>query len=209
MSGYPVTTRILSIDPDHPNPAVIAEATAALRSGALVILPTETVYGVAADPRIPEAMDCLYAAKGRVKTKPLSLFSAGIENVQAAVSAWSDVTDRIARAFWPGPLTLVLRTAGGFTGFRVPDHAVPLLLLKEVGFSLAVTSANCSGEPETLTAEDAGRVLGDAVSIVLDAGPSPGGTPSTVVKIDGDKVEVLRERAISRENIIKTAKLTI
>ena len=112
----------------------------------------------------------------------------------------------LARRFWPGPLTLVLSTPHGFRGFRVPKYAVTLALLRSVGRVLAVTSANRSGEPPTVTAQEAAEAVGGRVSVVLDAGRSPGGVPSTVVRVDGEKVEILREGAITRNEIMRVVR---
>ncbi len=193
--------RILCLDPLRPEPGPIGEAAAALTRGVLVIVPTETVYGLAADPRLPGAETAIHAAKGRPDNEPVTLFAAGLEQVKARGAVLRGAGEKLARAFWPGPLTLVVKTPDGFTGFRVPDHAVPLALLREVGSVLAVTSANRSGEPPALNAEAAVAALGSSVALVLDAGPSPGGVPSTVVRVDGDEVRVLRPGAISEERI--------
>jgi L-threonylcarbamoyladenylate synthase len=193
--------RILRLDPLRPDPGPVGEAAAALTRGGLVIVPTETVYGLAADPRFPGAGTAIYAAKGRPDHKPVTLFAADVEQVKARGAVLGPAGEKLARAFWPGPLTLVVKTPDGFTGFRVPDHAVPLALLRKVGSVLAVTSANRSGELPAVTAETAAAALGSKVEMILDAGPSPGGVPSTVVRVDGDEVQVLRDGAISEGEI--------
>ncbi len=197
--------RILGLDPFRPDPGPIGEAAAALTRGVLVIVPTETVYGLAADPRFPGAETAIYAAKRRLDNKPVTLFAAGLEQVKARGAVLGRAGEKLARTFWPGPLTLVVETPDGPTGFRVPDHAVPLALLRKVGSVLAVTSANRSGEPPALTAEAAVAALGSSVAVVLNAGPSPGGVPSTVVRVDGEKVQILRDGAISGEEIRRAA----
>jgi tRNA threonylcarbamoyl adenosine modification protein (Sua5/YciO/YrdC/YwlC family) len=108
----------------------------------------------------------------------------------------------LANKFWPGPLTLVLDAGGEFVGFRVPAHEVALELLKKMGTVLCVTSANRSGEPPALNASDAARALGSSVALILDAGPAIGRVPSTVVKIKGAHVEILREGAIPKNDIL-------
>jgi L-threonylcarbamoyladenylate synthase len=198
--------RILRPDPWQPDPGLIEVAAAALIRGVLVIVPTETVYGLAADPRFPGAEMALYAAKGRPDDKPVTLFAAGLEQVKARGVVLGEAGEKLARAFWPGPLTLVVSTPEGFTGFRVPGHAVPLALLRCVGSVLAVTSANRSGEAPAVTAEGAVAALGSKVALVLDAGPSPGGVPSTVVRVDGERVEILRDGAISAGEIWRVVK---
>lgn len=192
--------RIRRINALQPEPEFIREAAEALRAGGLVILPTETVYGVAADPRTPDGVERLYRAKSRDPRKPLPLLAAEPDDVRRAGAIWSPAADALARAFWPGALTLVLPVGGGTEGFRVPDHAVARAVIRAAGVALRVTSANSSGEPPALTAEAAVTALGPHLDLVLDAGPSPGGVPSTVVSVCGP-VRVLREGAIPAARI--------
>ena len=176
-----------------------------LARGELVVIPTETVYGLAADPRAPGAVEKIYGAKERPETKPIAFLAADLEQVRARGAVLEPAAVRLVRRFWPGPMTLVLKTPAGFVGFRVPDYQLTLSLLWKAGSALAVTSANRSGEPAALTAAEAADALGERVALVLDAGPSPGGVPSTVAKVDGDKVDVLRESAIRRDEILRVA----
>lgn len=179
----------------------IAEAAAVLRRGALVILPTDTVYGMAADPRVPGAEKRLAQAKGRRATKPIPLLASGLAAVERWRPDFGAVGRELARRFWPGPLTLVLKTSRGWEGFRVPAHPVALALVKASGGLLRVTSANRSGRPPALTANRAAAALGTAAALVLDAGPAPGGIPSTVVRVQGSCWQILRAGAISRAAI--------
>jgi L-threonylcarbamoyladenylate synthase len=109
----------------------------------------------------------------------------------------------LADTWWPGPLTLVLPVRGGLTGFRIPDHPVPLGILERVNGILAVTSANLSGGEDPVTADQAAADLGDRVELVLDGGSCAGGVPSTVVKVVNGDVEILREGAIAEADIIR------
>lgn len=197
--------RVLAVDAGRPDPGAIAQAVAALRRGDLVVVPTETVYGVAADPRVPGALAKLRGAKGRPADKPIARLVPDLASARAEGAALGVAAERLARRFWPGPLTLVARSPGGAVGYRVPDHAVTLLVLRAAGAALAVTSANLSGEAPAVTASQAVASLGEHVALVLDAGPSPGGVPSTVVRADGERVEILREGAIGRERILAVA----
>jgi L-threonylcarbamoyladenylate synthase len=165
-----------------------------------VVVPTETVYGLAVDPSVPGAMDQLFAAKGRPSDKPVALFVPAVGDVLGRGAG--DGAAALAQRYWPGPLTLVLETPQGPTGFRIPDHPVTLALLEDYGAPLAVTSANLSGGAPATTAEEAVEALGASVSLVLDAGPVRGGVPSTVVKLGGGEPEVLREGAIPTEEIL-------
>ena len=174
----------------------VRAAAAALRRGGLVVLPTETVYGLAADPRVPGAEERLWAVKGRAPSKPIALLAAGAAEVDAFGVAWGERGRRLAARYWPGPLTLVMRVGAGWEGFRVPDHRVALLLLRAAGGVLRVTSANRSGEPDALSAGEAVRSIGPLVDVVIDAGAVRVGRPSTVVRVDGENLTVLREGAI-------------
>jgi L-threonylcarbamoyladenylate synthase len=190
------TPRIVSVDPVRPDEGILRDAAAVLKRGGLVILPTETVYGIAADPRNGEAAARLCAAKRRPVQKPLARFVSGLDSILREGAEPGRSGRLLAAAFWPGPLTLVMRRADGWTGYRVPDHPVPLGLLKQVGGPLLVSSANPSGERETRTAREAAAAFGDRVEWVLDGGVAKGGIPSTVVRVTDPGVEILREGAI-------------
>lgn len=177
------------------------EVVAALRRGALVILPTDTVYGVAADPHLPGAEQRLFRAKRRPDEKPIPLLAADCRQVEAYEAELGTFGRALARRYWPGALTMVLKTGNRWEGFRVPNHPVTLAILKAVGGILRVTSANLSGKPAALTAGAAITALGPVVELAVDAGPAPGGVPSTVVKIGPGVFEVLREGAIPGREI--------
>lgn len=174
----------------------------ALKQGRLVIVPTDTVYGVAADPTVPGAEKRICAAKGRDANKPIPLLAAGIADIEAYGAVLGPAEKRIAARFWPGPLTLVLRVGRGDEGFRVPDCAVTLELLRRCGI-LRVTSANLSGAPPALTVHEAVDMLEEYVDVALDAGPAPGGVPSTVARIEHGTPVILREGAISKTQLEK------
>jgi L-threonylcarbamoyladenylate synthase len=198
----PHCPRILSTRPD-PEAAVRA-AAAALRAGRLVVLPTDTVYGVAADPRAPGGEERLCAAKGRDRDKPIPLLAADLAAVEAGGALLRGPERRLAGRFWPGPLTLVLDVRGAARrteGFRVPACGVALALLRAAGGVLRVTSANMSGEPPALTAGAAAAALGAAVDLVLDAGPAPGGIASTVARVEDGRLRILRQGALAPEEL--------
>lgn len=185
--------------------ALLDEAARVLERGGLVIIPTETVYGVAAHPGAAEAARRLAAVKGRDSGKPIAFLAAGIDDVKRCGVAWDSVSARLADRFWPGPLTMVLDLEGrdGETeGFRVPDFDVTRQLLRRCGGLLRVTSANLSGEPAALTAGEAVRALGGAVELVIDAGRVPGGTASTVVRVAAGEITILREGAMTENEIL-------
>lgn len=178
-------------------PEAVARAAELVSAGELVVVPTETVYGVAARGDDAGAMAKLYAAKGRDAGKPVSRMAAGAEGVRRDGAEWGAAAEKMSAAFWPGALTMVLRKGDGWTGYRVPDHPVALDWLRRLDFLPAVTSANLSGEPAAVTAEAAWEALKGRVALVLDDGPSPGGVASAVVRVDGTRVELLRDGALA------------
>lgn len=185
-----------------PAPAVAA-AVAALRRGELVVLPTETVYGVAADPNAPGAVDRMYAAKGRDPNKPVAFLASGVDQVEAYGADFGPSGQALALRFWPGPLTLVLKTNDGtFQGFRVPDHPASLAVAKLLPNPVLLTSANLSGGADPKTAQEAVQEIGKFVSVVVDAGPARGGVPSTVVRVDGRTLTCIREGALPFADVL-------
>ncbi len=181
------------------NPELQA-ALDALSSGLLVGVPTETVYGIAADPFSAEAVDGLFCLKGRPEDRPLPILAADAKAV-AGVARFDERAYEAAERYWPGPLTLVLPRAPGLPswlgdlergsiGVRVPDHAVALSLLATAG-PLAVTSANRSGGEPAVDDAGARATLGDEIAVYL-AGGGSGWAPSTVVDLTGPIARVLR-----------------
>jgi L-threonylcarbamoyladenylate synthase len=200
MSGR--RPEVLRVDPLRPSSQAVAVAAGLLRRGELVVLPTDTVYGVAADPNVAQAVERIYRAKGRDPGKPLPLLVADIQDVARRGAVLGQRARALAQRYWPGPLTLVLRAGDTFEGFRVPDHPVTLAVLRAAGGVLRVTSANRSGEPAAQDAEAAAAALAGHVRLVLDAGPAPLGRESTVVREEGGELTVLREGAIPAAEIL-------
>lgn len=181
-------------------PPWLRSAVDAIRSGAVIGVPTDTVYGVAADPRHERAVGELYRVKGRPEHKPIGLLAASIAQVEELADLGAGA--RLARRHWPGALTLVVvprvllpdwvgTTAVRTVGIRVPDHDGLRLLLEETG-PLAVTSANRSGGEEVHDDIEARAIFGDEISVYVP-GRSPGGVASTVVDVTGGAPVVLRE----------------
>ena len=190
--------------------ASIRRAAETCRAGELVILPTETVYGVAVRADLPAALARLCAAKGREAAKHLTRMAGDLDAIRTVGTIVDETTQRLAAAFWPGPLTMVLPDGvGGWLGFRVPNHPVALAWLRELSFLPAVTSANRSGTPPALTAQQAWAALTPHVALALDDGPSPGGQASTVVRVEQGAVQILRNGPISREDIATAARLPV
>lgn len=202
-----------------PDAAAIAAAARLLRAGRLVAFPTETVYGLGADATSDTAVGALYRAKGRPAQNPLIVHVPNL----AAAEPFAEFDSRartLARTFWPGSLTLVLRrrghgissvaTAGLDTiALRVPDHPVALQLLRAAALPLAAPSANRSGKLSPTTAQHVREGLGDAVELVLDGGACRIGIESTVVALDGPEPRLLRPGAIAAEKIAQALGLPL
>ena len=186
-----------------PEASVIA-VLQALDDGQVVVIPTDTVYGLAVDPFRPSAADRLFALKRRPRTVDLPLLVASADQVATVATGVPQVAELLMARFWPGPLTLVvprrpdleadLGDDEATVGVRCPDHPVPLTLCRRHG-PLATTSANLHGEPTMTTAAEVGSALGDSVAVVLDGGPCEG-EPSTVVDCTGEEPKCLREGRI-------------
>lgn len=191
--------------------AAIARAARRLRGGGLVAFPTETVYGLGADAREPEAVRRVFAAKGRPPDNPLIVHvgeQGGLASVAAAVTP---LAEELTRRFWPGPLTVVVdavdelprETTGGLdtVAVRMPDHPVALALLRHADGPVAAPSANRSGRPSPTTAGHVAADLAGVDGLILDAGACPVGVESTVVDARGQAPVVLREGAVTREDL--------
>lgn len=190
--------------------AGLAAATLAVQRGELVVLPTDTVYGVGADAFDPASVRRLLAAKGRGREMPppVLVSAAGtLDALAVGVQAWARA---LIDELWPGPLTLVCRQqpslqwdlgdSRGTVAIRMPDHAVALDLLSRTG-PLAVSSANRSGMGPAVDADQAESMLGEAIAVILDDGSSPGPVPSTIVDATGSPGRVLRLGAVSLERL--------
>jgi L-threonylcarbamoyladenylate synthase len=198
---------ILKVDPRSPDASLIARAAEAILAGEPVAFPTETVYGLGADALSCQAVERIYAAKGRPPNNPLIVHVADAEAARALVTHWPDSATALAKAFWPGPLTLVLPkseripdlvTAGLPTvAIRVPAHPVALALLRAAGVPIAAPSANRSNEISPTTAEHVSKSLGDRVGLILDAGPTDIGIESTVLGLWGPTPVLLRPGSLS------------
>jgi L-threonylcarbamoyladenylate synthase len=188
--------------------ARIAEAAAALRRGGVIAYPTETFYGLGALASDGEAVARLVRAKGRPDGKPLPLLGADTSQL-TLVAEFSPLARRLAAAFWPGPLTLVLPArpglpaaitgGGGTVGVRVTGSAVAAALAAAAGGALVATSANRSGQPPPTTTAGLDPALLDRLDLVLDGGPTPGGAPSTVVAVEDGRLTLLRPGAVAIE----------
>ena len=192
---------IVSALGDPPPPTAVLQAVRALAQGVPIGVPTDTVYGLAADPFRPGATDRIFAAKRRPRDANLPVLVSGIDQALALSTAVPGLALELMRRYWPGPLTIVIPAKPGLgadlgedeltVGVRSPNHPVPLALCAAAG-PLATTSANRHGEPPLVTAEEVARSFGDAVPVVLDGGTCEG-SPSTVVDCTGQELKLLRE----------------
>nr|WP_205830140.1 L-threonylcarbamoyladenylate synthase [Microbispora sp. CL1-1] len=188
----------------------LAEAISTVRRGELVVLPTDTVYGIGADAFTPSAVNALLEAKGRGRDIPVPVLVGTVRAANALVESLGTYGQDLVDAFWPGPLTLILRAnrslswdlgdTKGTVAVRMPLHPVALDLLKETG-PMAVSSANRSGNPPPTTVDEAEEQLGDAVDVYLDAGPCADSVPSTIVDLTTAVPRVLRKGAIPVDKI--------
>jgi L-threonylcarbamoyladenylate synthase len=199
---------------DCSDPAQLAEglqeAQAALRRGQLVVMPTDTVYGVAAEAFDPVAVDRLLAAKGRGRDMPPPVLVGSVRAAIALIQELGEMGKDLVDEFWPGGLTLVFRSSPtlvwdigetkGTVAVRMPLHAVALGLLKKTG-PLAVSSANYSGQPPATTADEALEQLGDSVAVYLDGGPCLDDVPSTIVDLTGSVPKLLRPGVIPPDRL--------
>ena len=193
------------------HPRAVERAAEVLAGGGLVVFPTDTVYGLAASIDRPDAVARLYKAKGRPLNRPIPVLVSSPHQAERLAASMDQPARRLLERFWPGGLTLLLPAAGwlpfevtrdtGQVGVRMPNHRLALAIIKAAGGALATTSANRSGEPEAANAEQAREVLGEAVDLILD-GKSGIGTPSTVVRLAGNDLFVLRRGAIAPERIL-------
>ena len=188
------------------NSETIANAARLLQAGGVAIIPTDTVYGIAAHPDCPESVGRICTIKGRPSGKPIALLAADAKAVTEFGAAFPPAAQRLADAYWPGALTLVLPCRSTYEGFRVPDHDATRSLLAACGGTLRVTSANLSGAMPATSAAEALKDVGLEADLVIDDGVSPGGVASTVVKVDADgTLSVLREGSIPAAAILRTA----
>ena len=193
------------------NERVLDEAVRAIRRGGVIAMPTDTLYGLAVDPFRSEAVDRIFAVKGRAAERGLPLVAADVEQVTTCIGALPPLAERLASRFWPGPLTLLLvapatlpPALGGGTasvGVRVPAHAVARALCRACGCPLTATSANMSGAAPSASPDDIARTLGGRIDVLVDAGMAPGGPPSTIVDARGDAPLLVRQGAILWDEI--------
>ena len=210
MEGL-VAVRRVFVDAEAPQRDAVEEAVTWIQTGGVVAIPTDTLYGLAADPFNATAVARIFTIKGRSAGQALPLIAADVEQILVYFGPLSAAANRLATQFWPGPLTLLVPAsralaAGvsggtGRVGVRVPDHAIARAVSAGAGRPITATSANISGQPATADPDEVERTLGDSVDLLLDTGPTRGGAPSTIVDVTDDEPRLVRAGAVDWEAI--------
>lgn len=203
--------RRVFVDPEAPQRDAIEEAAKWILTAGVVAIPTDTLYGLAADPFSADAVARVFAVKGRSAEQALPLVAADGSQVAAHLGRLSGYAEALAARYWPGPLTLlvaapraVVRAVSGGTGnvgVRVPASAVTRAICNAVGRPITATSANRSGESPTADPAVVEQTIGDRIDLLIDAGHTPGGAPSTIVDATGGYPVLVREGAVSWSEI--------
>ena len=200
-----IKTKIFKIDPSRPDPKTIGSCARVIKRGGLVAFPTETVYGLGAKAFDKAAERKIYRVKKRPRAKPLTIQVAGIKTVERLCSRLAPEAKRLAKRFWPGPLTMVLNASSGKkAGFRIPDNKIAISLIRRSGVPLVVPSANLSGKRAAVDAKKVLEYFYGRIDAVLDGGRTHIGVESTVVDMTGKRPRILRHGAIPRADILKT-----
>ena len=191
---------------------VCVEAAQCLKSGGIIAIPTDTVYGLGADPFNADAVQRLYTIKGRPDGKPIPLVLSSVDDVHRVAQNLPDYFFHLTERFWPGGLTIIVEakdllpvlTAGGNTvGVRIPDNPLLLKILQAFGGPAAITSANLSGEPPATSTQEIGEELTQRIDVIVDGGKTPGPIPSTVYDISVSPPLIRRHGVISEETLAK------
>ena len=207
-----VAAEIVRINSEAPEGPLIAYVAEQIRAGYVLGMPTDTFYGLAADPFNLRAVEKIYDVKSRSRHKPLSLLIESVDQAEDLTRPLPEEFYKLARKYWPGPLTLIVRAASrlplkvtantGNVALRVPAAKIPVAVVRAAGVPLTATSANISGAAECTTADGVRQQLGDFIPVIVDGGPSPRSVASTIVDLtDPSGWRVLREGAIPAQEI--------
>lgn len=201
-----IKPEIIKIDPDHPEPMLIARAVTILNEGGIIAYPTETFYGLGAHAGNSQAVERIFTIKGRSFCNPIALIMGNDDNLTELVQEVPPLADKLIKVFWPGALTLVFHasdriisrlTAGtGRIGIRASSHPIAAALAKTLSFPITATSANISGAEECSTTKEVLDRLGEKIDALIDGGPTRGGIGSTVLDMTKDPPAILREGAV-------------
>jgi L-threonylcarbamoyladenylate synthase len=212
--GTSVSAEVLKLHCEHPDPRFIRYAAQWLNRGAVVAIPTDTLYALAADPVNLSAVDEIFRVKGRSESRALPILINSLEQASMLARELPDNFYRLAEACWPGPLTLVvdastrlpLKVTGNTRriALRWPNNPIVSQLISEIGVALTGTSANISGSPTCASGDEVFRQLGDRLPLILDGGDTGGYLPSTIVELRGDHWCIGREGAIPADIIRAT-----
>ena len=207
-----MAAEIVRINSEVPESSLIAYVAEQIRAGYVLGMPTDTFYGLAADPFNLRAVEKIYDVKSRSRHKPLSLMIEGVDQAEDLTRPLPEEFYKLARKYWPGPLTLIVRAASrlplkvtantGNVALRVPAAKIPVAVVRAAGVPLTATSANVSGAAECTTADGVRQQLGEFIPVIVDGGPSPRSVASTIVDLtDPAGWRVQREGAISAQEI--------
>ena len=205
---------ILKIHADQPEATLVKYAAEQIQAGKVLGMPTDTFYGLAADPFNLRAVERVYEIKSRLKHKPLSLLIEDVDQAEEFTGPLAEDFKLLARRYWPGPLTMIVPAAShlplkvtantGNVALRVPAAEIPLAVVRAAKIPITATSANLSGAVECTTAEQVRDQLQDRISLIVDGGKSPRSVPSTIVHFAKDgSWEILREGAIPAKEIVE------
>jgi L-threonylcarbamoyladenylate synthase len=211
--GRGLQAEIVKINPNQPEQKLVAYVAERIRAGQVAGMPTDTFYGLAADPLNLRAVDTIYDVKSRSRHKPLSLLIESVDQAEELARPQTEIFYLLARKFWPGPLTMIVKASQrlplkvtantGNVALRVPAAEIPLAVIRAAGVPITATSANISGEKECTTAKGVQEQLGGRIPIIVDGGVSPRSVASTIVNLtdpDG-RWSVQREGAITRQEL--------
>ncbi len=210
----PLPAEIVRINPANPESNLVTYAAERLKAGQVLGMPTDTFYGLAADPFNLRAVERIYFVKSRSRHKPLSLLIESIDQAEELARPLPDWFYILARKFWPGPLTIIVQAASrlplkvtantGNVALRIPAATIPLAIMRTAGVPITATSANLSGESECTTAQGVQEQLGTRIPLIVDGGPSPRSVPSTIVDLSHEEEwRVQREGAVPLQEIKK------
>ncbi len=214
QEGTRVLAEILKIHAVTPEASLIKYAAEQIQAGQVLGMPTDTFYGLAADPFNLRAVERVYEIKSRLRHKPLSLLIENVDQAEEFARPLPDDFHLLARRFWPGPLTMIVPAAShlplkvtantGNVALRVPASEIPLAVVRAAKIPITATSANLSGATECTTAEQVREQLRDRIALIVDGGPSPRTTSSTIVHFREDGTwQILREGAIPAKDIVE------
>lgn len=204
-----MAAELLNISSNQPEAKLVSYAAARIRQGQVLGMPTDTFYGLAADPVNLRAVERIYEIKSRSRHKPLSLLVESVDQAEDLSRDLPDVFHELASRYWPGPLTMIVKASSwlplkvtantGNVALRVPNAAIPIAIIREIGLPITATSANLLGSAECTTAECVRDQMGDRISMIVNGGPTQRDVPTTIV--DLTQWQVIREGAIPAEEI--------